>query len=38
MPSLDIESRVVIRGNDAKLLTSKDYASPRPPAVKQLLL
>jgi hypothetical protein len=25
----DIESRVVIRGNDAKLLTSKDYSSPR---------
>ena len=27
--SPDIESRVVIRGNDAKLLSSKDYASPR---------
>jgi len=25
----DIESRVVIRANDAKLLTSKDYSSPR---------
>ena len=27
--SPDIESRVVIRGNDAKLVTSKDYSSPR---------
>jgi hypothetical protein len=27
--SPDIESRVVVRGNDAKLLTSKDYASAR---------
>ncbi len=25
----DMESRVVIRGRDAKLLTSKDYSSPR---------
>ena len=25
----DMESRVVIRANDAKLLTSKDYSSPR---------
>jgi len=25
----DIESRVVIRGPDAKLMTSRDYASPR---------
>jgi hypothetical protein len=25
----DIESRVVIRGNEAKLLNSKDYSSPR---------
>jgi hypothetical protein len=27
--SPDIESRVVFRGNDAKLLTSQDYSSPR---------
>ena len=27
--SPDIESRVVMRGNDAKLLMSKDYSSPR---------
>ena len=27
--SPDIESRVVMRGNDAKLLTSRDFASPR---------
>jgi hypothetical protein len=27
--STDIESRVVMRGNDAKLLNSKDYSSPR---------
>ena len=27
--SPDIESRVVIRGNDVKLLNSRDYASPR---------
>jgi len=25
----DIESRVVIRGNEARLITSKDYSSPR---------
>src|SRR5258708_6027864 len=27
--STDIESRVVMRGDDAKLLNSKDYSSPR---------
>ena len=27
--SPDIESRIVIRGNETKLLTSKDYSSPR---------